>query len=52
MSKSEKSAHFRHVFVNNFYRMNFFLNFSTNSKLASNSAFFYTHIVFLKKQFF
>jgi hypothetical protein len=52
MSKREKRAYFRHVFVNNFFRMNFFLNFSTDSELASNSAFFDTHTAFLKNNFF
>ncbi len=29
MSKSEKSAYLRHVFVNNFFRLEFLKNFST-----------------------
>jgi hypothetical protein len=40
MSKSEKSAFFRHVFANNFFLVHFFKTFSTDSKLALNSAFF------------
>ncbi len=31
MSKSEKSAYFRHVFANNFFLMRFFKTFSTDS---------------------
>jgi hypothetical protein len=34
MSKSEKSAFFRHVFANNFIWGHFFKNFSTDSKSA------------------
>jgi hypothetical protein len=34
MSKSEKSAFFRHVFANNFFFVNFFKTFSTDSKSA------------------
>ncbi len=52
MSKSEKSAYFRYVFANNFFFVHFFKPFSTDSKLAWNSAFFDTHIEFLKKIFF
>ncbi len=32
MSKSEKSAYFRHVFANNFFKMQFFKTFPTDSK--------------------
>jgi hypothetical protein len=51
MSKSEKSAYFRHVFANNFFLVHFFKPFSTDSKSAWNSAFFDTHIEFLEKNF-
>jgi hypothetical protein len=34
MSKSEKSAFFRHVFANNFFFVNFLKTFSTDSKSA------------------
>jgi hypothetical protein len=34
MSKSENSAHFRHVFANNFMLVHFFKTFSTDSKSA------------------
>jgi hypothetical protein len=40
MSKSEKSAYIRHIFVNTFFHMEFFTTFSTDSKSASNSAFY------------
>ncbi len=49
MSKSEKSAYFRHVFANNFFGA-FFQTFFNNSKSAWNSAFFDTHIELLKKK--
>ncbi len=51
MSKSEKSAYFRHFFANNFFWVHFCKTFSTDSKSAWNSAFFDTHIEFfnLKK---
>ncbi len=39
MSKSEKSAYFRHIFANNFF-VHFFNTFLTDSKSAWNSAFF------------
>ncbi len=52
MSKSEKSAFFRHVFANNFFWVNFFKTFSTDSKSAWNSAFFDTFSEFFKKYFF
>ncbi len=52
MSKSEKSAYFRHVFANNFFLVHLSKPFSTDSKSAWNSAFFDTHIEFLKKNFF
>jgi hypothetical protein len=42
ISKSEKSAYFRHVFANNFFCA-FFKPFSTDLKSACNSAFFDTH---------
>ncbi len=51
MSKSEKSAYFLHVFANNFFLLHFFKTLSTDSKSAWNSAFFDTHIKFLKKNF-
>jgi hypothetical protein len=34
MSKSEKSAYFRHVFANYFFLVRFFKTFSTDSKSA------------------
>jgi hypothetical protein len=34
MSKSEKSAFFRHVFANNFFLVHLFKTFSTDSKSA------------------
>jgi hypothetical protein len=34
ISKSEKSAFFRHVFANNFFFVHFFKTFSTDSKSA------------------
>jgi hypothetical protein len=52
MSKSEKSAYFRHGFANNFFLVHFFKPFSTDSKSAWNSAFFNTQIEFLKKKIF
>jgi hypothetical protein len=52
MSKSEKSAYFRHVFANNFFLVRFFKTFSTDSKSAWNSAFFDTFLDFFKKKFF
>ena len=52
MSKSEKSAYFCHVFANNFFWCIFSKTFLTDSKSAWNSAFFDTHIEFLKKTFF
>ncbi len=45
MSKSEKSAYFRHIFANNFFVI-FFKTFSKDSESAWNSAFFDTHIKF------
>ncbi len=51
MSKSEKSAFFRHIFANNFFLVNFFKTFSMDSKLAWNSAFFDTFFDFFKKIF-
>ena len=51
MSKSEKSAFFRHVFANNFFMVHFFKTFSTDSKSAWNSAFFDTFFDFFKKIF-
>ncbi len=44
MSKSEKSAYCRHVFLIDFVK-----TFSTELKSALNSAFIDTHIEFLKK---
>jgi hypothetical protein len=52
ISKSEKSAYFRHIFANNFFWVHFFKPFSTDSKSALNSAFFDTQIEFLYKNFF
>jgi hypothetical protein len=52
MSKSEKSAFFRHVFANNFFLVQIFKTFSTDSKSAWNSAFFDTFFDFFKKKFF
>ncbi len=51
MSKSEKSAHFRHFFAINFMLVHFFKTFSTDSKSAWNSAFFDTQIEWMKKNF-
>jgi len=51
ISKSEKSAYFRHVFANNFL-VHFFKTFSTDSKSAWNSAFFDTFSDFFTKKFF
>jgi hypothetical protein len=45
MTKSEISAFFRHVFANNFFLGHFFKTFSTDSKSAWNSAFFYTFLI-------
>ncbi len=42
MSKSEKSAYFRHVFAPNFFWCVFSKLFSTDLKSAWNSAFFDT----------
>ncbi len=50
MSKSEKSAFFRHVFANNFFLVHFFKTFSTDSKSAWNSAFFDTFFDFFQKK--
>ncbi len=52
MSKSEKSAYFRHVFANNFFCVHFFNTFSTDSKSAWNSAFFDTHLGFFREKKF
>ncbi len=52
MSKSEKSAFYRHVFANNYFLVHFFKTFSTDSKSAWNSAFFDTFSDFFKKFFF
>jgi hypothetical protein len=51
MSKNEKSAFFRHVFANNFFLVNFFKTFSTDSKSDWNSAFFDTFFNLKKKIF-
>ncbi len=51
MSKSEKSAFFRHVFANNFFLVHFFKTFPTDLKSALNSAFFDTYWIFSKKKF-
>jgi hypothetical protein len=42
MRKSEKSAYFRHIFVNNFFVWNFLQVY--DGFKASNSAFYDTHI--------
>ncbi len=47
MSKSEKSAYFRHFFADNF----FWFIFSKLFQRIRNSAFFDTHIEFLLKNF-
>ncbi len=52
MSKSEKIAFFRHVFANNFFLVNFFKTFSTDSKSAWNSAFFDTFFDKKKKKIY
>ena len=52
ISKSEKSAYFRHVFANNFFWVHFFKTFSTDSKSVWNSAFFIPKLNFLIKIFF
>ncbi len=52
MSKSEKSAFFRHGFANNFFLKHFFNTFSTDSKSAWNSAFFDTFCRLKKKKNF
>ncbi len=52
MSKSEKSAFFRHVFANNLFLVHFFKTFSTDLKSAWNSAFFDIFFDFVKKNFF
>ncbi len=52
MSKSENSAFFHHVFANNFFFVNFFKTFSTDSKSAWDSAFFDTFFDLKKKIFF
>jgi hypothetical protein len=46
MSKSGKSAYFRHVFAINFFVVHFLKTFSTDLKSAGNSAFFDTHSIF------
>ncbi len=51
MSKSGKSAYFRHVFANNFFGT-FLKTFSPDLKSARNSAFFDTVLDFFKKIFF
>ncbi len=52
MSKSEKSAFFRHVFAYNFFLVHFFKTFSTDLKSAWNSAFLDTFFDFVQKNFF
>ncbi len=53
MTKSEKSAYFRHIFANNFLCVHLFKTFSTDSKSAWNSAFCDTRIEFFNlKKFF
>jgi hypothetical protein len=51
MSKSGKNAYFRHVFAINFF-VHFLKTFPTDLKSAWKSAFFYTHIEFLKTKIF
>ncbi len=45
MSKSEKSAYFRHVFANNFFFVRFFKTFSTDSKFCV-----FWHLSWFKKK--
>jgi hypothetical protein len=52
MSKSEKSAYFRHVFANNFFLCIFSNLFRQIGNQREILRFFYTHIEFLKKEFF
>jgi hypothetical protein len=52
MSKSEKSAYFRHVFANNFFCA-FFKNFFDRFEISVKFCVFYTNFEFLKeKKFF
>jgi hypothetical protein len=51
MSKSGKSAYFRHVFANNFFGT-FLKNFFNGFEIGVKSAFFDTHSEFLKKILF
>ncbi len=48
MSEGEKSAYICHIFVNIFSLWNFCDPFLTDSKSASNSAFFDTHVTFFQ----
>jgi hypothetical protein len=52
MSKSEKVHINVRLLLKTFFVWNFCQPFSTDSKSASNSSFFYNHIAFLKKKFF
>jgi hypothetical protein len=51
-SKSEKSAYFRHVFANNFFWVNFFKTFSTNSNQREILRFLIPILNFLIKKNF
>ena len=51
ISKSEKSAYFRHIFANNFFWVHFFKTFSTDLKSAWNSAFFNIFMICFKQIF-
>jgi hypothetical protein len=52
MSKSEKSAFFRHIFGNNFFLVHFFKTFSRDLKLRETLRFIDTFFDFFKKFFF
>jgi hypothetical protein len=51
MSKSKKSAYFRHVFANNFFG-SFFQNFFNGFEISVKFCVFDTHIEFLNKNVF
>jgi hypothetical protein len=50
MSKSEKSAYFRHVFVNKFFGA-FFRTFFNGFEISVKFCVFYTHVDFCKNNF-
>jgi len=50
MSKSRKSAYFRHVFANNFFGT-FFKNFFNVFEISVKFCVFYTFFDFVKKNF-